>query len=67
MTYPLGLQRQKNNDSQPVKHVVNRGTCKRPPEVADVRDLTNGDKRVRNGSSDVGTHHDRDSLSDVQD
>lgn len=44
---------------------MNRGTCKRSPEVADVRDLTNGDKRVRNGSSDVGTHHDRDSLPDV--
>ena len=52
------FQWEQYKDRQPVKHVVDGGAGKRPPEVVTMRDLSQGHQSVGHRGSYVGTHND---------
>lgn len=60
------LQRQQDDDSEPVEHVVDGGCGEGPSELAAVGGLAQGHHRVGHRRPDVGPHHDRDGVAHTQ-
>lgn len=59
-----GFNRQQNGDRQKVEHVVNRCTGKCTFQLVAVAHMAHGNDRVGDGSTDVGTHDNVDTLLD---
>ena len=60
------FDRQECDDAEPVEDVVHGRSCERSPKLVPIANVPHRDDRVRHRGSDVGSHHNRDGFSYIQ-
>ena len=60
------FDRQEYDDAEPVEDVVHGRSGERSPKLVPIADVSHRDDRVRHRRSDVGSHHNRNGFSYIQ-